>query len=610
MSWMKSQLARHTNPQHTKATLKDSFVGADAYIGYKDGVTLDPSVIATMASQPIVFACSLPEAEISYEAAMAAGAAIYASQMPESPNFMNVAMAYPGVFRGALDVRATRITKSMLIASVLALSGMIGDEALTPTHIVPTINDAVGATVARAVAQAAMESGVAQLLVSPQSVEKNVHTFLEEGSSAWVKPASKIKTWEAMTNDEKAMELRRRYQGVIETNTQGDLSNKALFNELYASPNVVKACREVQNDSAALYDLTCKKNLVAVITDGSAVLGLGNIGPGAGLPVMEGKAVLFKAFGAVEAFPICLATQNVDELLASIKALTPIFGGINLEDIAAPRCFELEERLIAETDIPIFHDDQHGTAVVVVAAMLNAVKAVGKPINTIRIAVNGAGASALSVSRLLLKAGVKDIVICDTKGAIYKGRTDGMNPFKDKIADLTNLSGVQGSLSDVVKNADAFIGLSVPKALTQEMVRSMATDPIVFAMANPTPEIMPDEAKAAGVRIMATGRSDFPNQVNNCLAFPGIFRGALDVQASVINDDMKLAAARAIASVVSDEEIAHGVIIPSIFDLSVPPMVASDVARVAIETGVARKLDVTPEQVAQKLAAFLAQPSA
>ncbi|MFM7390318.1 MAG: NADP-dependent malic enzyme [Vampirovibrionales bacterium] len=403
------------------------------------------------------------------------------------------------------------------------------------------------------------------------------------------------------------MELRRRYQGVIETNTQGDLSNKALFDELYAQTNVLKACRAVQEDAAALYELTCKKNLVAVITDGSAVLGLGNIGPGAGLPVMEGKAVLFKAFGGVEAFPICLATQNVDELLASIKALTPIFGGINLEDIAAPRCFELEERLIEETDIPIFHDDQHGTAVVVVAAMLNAVKAVGKPIGDIRIAVNGAGASALSVSRLLLKAGVKDIVICDTKGAIYQGRTEGMNPFKEKIAELTNLTGMQGSLQDVVKGADAFIGLSVPKALSQEMVRSMAQDPIVFAMANPTPEILPDEAKAAGVRIMATGRSDFPNQVNNCLAFPGIFRGALDVQASVINDDMKLAAARAIASVVSDAEIAEGVIIPSIFDLSVPPMVAAEVASVALATGVARKTDVTPQEVAQKLASFLAE---
>ena len=606
MNWLKSELARKTNPNNIKATLEESLQGADVYIGYQDGVSLKPETIKGMAENAIVFAFSLPQPEISYETAKQAGVAIYASQQANCPNHLNVAMAYPGIFRGALDVKATCINKQMLVAATLALAGMVEESALSTTHIAPSmLNEPVAASVARAVAMAAMETGVAQTLVSPQSIEKNVIRFLAEGSAAWVKPESTEKTYAAMTTDEKAMELRRRYQGVIETDTPVPMSNKSVFEQLHSLPNAVQACKAIQEDVAELYSLTCKKNLVAVITDGSAVLGLGNIGPTAGLPVMEGKSVLFKAFGAVEAFPICLQSQNTDELLSTIKALTPIFGGINLEDITAPRCFELEERLIAETDIPIFHDDQHGTAIVVVAAILNAVKAVNKPLETIRIAVNGAGASALSVSRLLLKAGVKDIIICDTKGIIYKGRTVGMNLFKEKIADLTNLSGLQGSLQDAVKGADVIIGLSVPGAFTPEMIKTMANDPIVLAMANPTPEIMPDEALKAGVRIMATGRSDFPNQVNNCLAFPGLFRGALDVQATVINDEMKLAAAIAIAGVVTAEDIANGVIIPPVFDYSVPPLVAKAVAKSAIETGVARITAVSPEAIAKKLADFL-----
>jgi malate dehydrogenase (oxaloacetate-decarboxylating) len=606
MNWLKSELARKTNPTNIKATLVESLKEADVYIGYQDCSSLASDALAEMAINPIVFAFSLPQAEISFQAAQAAGVAVYASQQAETPNHLNVAMAYPGIFRGALDVKATSINSNMLVAATLALAGMVEDADLSATRIAPAmLDEPVAATVARAVAMAAMETGVAQTLISPQSVEKNVIAFLAEGSAAWVKPENPNIPYASMTTDEKAMELRRRYQGVIETDTPVPMSNKAVFTQLHSLPNAVKACKAIQQDISQLYSLTCKKNLVAVITDGSAVLGLGNIGPTAGLPVMEGKSVLFKAFGGVEAFPICVQSQNTEELLSTIKALTPIFGGINLEDITAPRCFELEERLIAETDIPIFHDDQHGTAVVVVAAILNAVKAVNKPLDTVRIAVNGAGASALSVSRLLLKAGVKDIVICDTKGVIYKGRTVGMNLFKEKIADLTNLSGLQGTLHDAVRGADIFIGLSVPGALTPEMIATMAPDPIVLAMANPTPEIMPDVALKAGVKIMATGRSDFPNQVNNCLAFPGIFRGALDVQATVINDEMKLAAARAIAAVVTPEDITNGVIIPSIFDYSVPPLVAYAVAQSALETGVARITDISPEAIAQKLALFL-----
>ena len=592
MSWMKAQLARHTNPKNVIQSLESCFDGADAYIGYKDAVHIQANLIQRMAEKPVVFAFSLPEAELSFEEAMAEGAYIYASQQSEFPNALNVAMAYPGILRGALDVCATRLTRRMFVAATFALAGMVNDEDLSTTHLLPTMDARVAGTVARE-------------LVSPQSIEANVLKYMKEGSASWIKAPSTEKPYEAMTTDEKAMELRRRYQGVIETTTAVKVTDQKILEEIHAVPNAVKACRAIQEDPSEVYNLTCKRNLVAVITDGSAVLGLGNIGAGAGLPVMEGKSVLFKAFGDVEAFPICLNTQNVEELLASIKALIPIFGGINLEDIAAPRCFELEERLIAETNIPIFHDDQHGTAVVAVAAILNAVKAVGKNLNEVRIAVNGAGASALSVSRLLLRAGVKDIIICDTKGIIYEGRTVGMNEFKEKIAKLTNLTGMQGSLDDAVRGSDILIGLSVPGAFTQDMIRTMNPDPIVLAMANPTPEIMPHEAHAAGVRIMATGRSDFPNQVNNCLAFPGIFRGALDMRASVINEEMKLSAAYAIASVVTEDNLKNGVIIPSVFDLSVPPMVAKAVAQAAIDTGVNRVNEYTPDDIAHKLEAYL-----
>jgi len=319
---------------------------------------------------------------------------------------------------------------------------------------------------------------------------------------------------------------------------------------------------------------------------------------------MEGKAVLFKTFGGGEAFPICLRTQEVDEIVETVARIAPVFGGINLEDIAAPRCFEVEEKLTQILDIPVFHDDQHGTAVVALAGILNAIKAVGKSLSNAKIVINGAGAAALSVSKLLMKAGAEDITICDTKGAIYRGRKDGMNLYKNKIAEITNLSRSKGKLVDVMKGADIFIGLSVPNTVSSDMVRSMEIDPIIFALANPTPEIMPDEAYAAGAKLVATGRSDFPNQVNNSLAFPGIFRGALDVRARRINDDMKLAAAHAIAGLITPNEIEQGRIIPAALDFRVPPAVAEAVAKSALDTGESR-LVVDPKQVHAELKHYL-----
>lgn len=353
------------------------------------------------------------------------------------------------------------------------------------------------------------------------------------------------------------------------------------------TPGVAQPCLAISDDVELSYKYTRRGNLVAVVTDGTAVLGLGDIGPEAGMPVMEGKCVLFKRFGDVDAFPLCIRSKDVDTIVDTVALLAGSFGGVNLEDIAAPRCFEIEKKLKERCDIPIFHDDQHGTAVVVLSGLINALKLVNKKIEDIEVVVNGSGAAGIAITKLLMKTGLKNVTLCDTKGAIYEGR-EGLNPIKEEMAAISNRSMKKGQLKDVIAGADVFIGVSAPGTLTKEMVATMAKDPIVFAMANPVPEIMPDEAKEAGVAVMATGRSDFPNQINNVLAFPGIFRGALDVRAADINDEMKLAAAYAIAGIVSDEERCAEYIIPNSFNEKVTPAVAEAVAKAARETGVAR----------------------
>lgn len=365
------------------------------------------------------------------------------------------------------------------------------------------------------------------------------------------------------------------------------------------SPGVAEPCKEIESDVTKVYDYTSKGNLVAVVSDGTAVLGLGDIGPEAAMPVMEGKAVLFKTFAGVDAFPICLATKEVDEIVQIVKMLEPTFGGVNLEDISAPRCFEIEEKLKACTNIPIFHDDQHGTAIVTMAAMTNACRLVGKDLSEIKVVINGAGAAAIAIVKLLLSMGIKHAILCDRKGAIYKGRLEGMNKAKEKIAQHTNHEGVQGTLAEVMVGADVFLGVSGPGLVTQAMVRSMAKDPIIMAMANPTPEIMPEEAIAAGAKVVGTGRSDYPNQINNVSAFPGIFRGALDVRATDINEAMKVAAVYAIADFVGDQ-LSPEYVIPSALDPRVAPAVAKAVAQAAIDTGVAQAKDITPEEVAER----------
>ncbi|MED1780593.1 malic enzyme-like NAD(P)-binding protein [Brevibacillus fortis] len=397
---------------------------------------------------------------------------------------------------------------------------------------------------------------------------------------------------------EEALELHRKHQGKLEAVTKVPVRNAYDLSLAY-SPGVAEPCKDIFDDKSKVYDYTMKGNLVAVVSDGTAVLGLGNIGPEAAMPVMEGKAVLFKSFAGVDAFPICLNTTDVDKIVETVKLLEPTFGGVNLEDIAAPACFEIEERLKRETNIPIFHDDQHGTAIVTAAGLINALRVVDKKLEDIRVVANGAGAAGIAIMKLLISMGVKEVIMVDTKGIVYEGRPFGMNPVKEQMAKITNRSMLQGDLSDAMKGADVFIGVSVAGAVTQDMVRSMNRDPIIFAMANPVPEIMPQEAKEAGAAVIGTGRSDFPNQVNNVLAFPGIFRGALDVRATEINEEMKLAAVYAIADLITAEELNADKVIPSAFDPRVAPNVAAAVAKAAMETGVAR-ITVDPEEVKQK----------
>lgn len=385
---------------------------------------------------------------------------------------------------------------------------------------------------------------------------------------------------------ERSLELHEKNHGKVEVISKVKVENREDLSLAY-TPGVAEPCRKIYANPDDVYKYTAKGNLVAVVSDGTAVLGLGDIGPLAGMPVMEGKSILFKEFANVDAFPICLDTKDVDEIVETVKRIAPCFGGINLEDISAPRCFEVEARLKKELDIPVFHDDQHGTAIVVCAGLINALKVVGKKMEDIRVVINGAGSAGISICKLILQFGVGDVVLVDRQGALCPGE-EWMNPAQKAMAEVTNKDHQRGLLAEIIKNKDVFIGVSAPNLVTAEMVKTMAKDPIIFAMANPTPEIMPDVAKAGGARVVATGRSDFPNQINNVLVFPGIFRGALDVRATDITEEMKLAASRAIASLITPEELNEEYIIPSPFDKRVCSVVAKEVGRVAREQGIAK----------------------
>ena len=383
-----------------------------------------------------------------------------------------------------------------------------------------------------------------------------------------------------------SLKMHEEHKGKVEVVSKVAVKNRDDLSTAY-TPGVAEPCRKIRDNKADVYKYTCKGNMVAVVSDGTAVLGLGDIGPEAAIPVMEGKSILFKEFGGVDAFPICLDTKDVDEIVETVKRIAPVFGGINLEDISAPRCFEIEKRLKEELDIPVFHDDQHGTAIVVSAGLINALKLVGKPFDEANVVINGAGSAGISICKLLLQLGIGNVVLVDRQGALCPGQ-DWMNTAQAEMAEITNKDRQTGSLAEIMKGKDVFVGVSAPNIVTAEMVASMAADPIVFAMANPTPEIMPEEAAKGGVRVMATGRSDYPNQINNVLVFPGIFRGALDAKATGITEEMKMAAAKAIASIVTDDELKEDYIIPGAFDERVAKVVAKAVADEAIKLGITK----------------------
>jgi malate dehydrogenase (oxaloacetate-decarboxylating) len=600
MSWPKWEIAKQTNPAQERGDLATIIKAADVFIGLSEGGVLTGEMVQSMARDPIIFAFAVPEPEIMPQAAREAGACVVATGRADLPNQADVASVFPGFFRGLLDVRAHTVNDVMLLAAAHALADLVPDDRLNPDYIIPKVLDfQVAPAVAAAVARAAIETGEARVPTDPDWIADRVHSYVYEGT--WPVP-----TWTGgqMSLAEEAFELHRRYQGVLEIKSKIPIRDDYVLSMIYLAPGAVEPAREVREHPERVYDYTARGNLVAIVTDGSAVLGLGNIGARAALPVMEGKAVLFHTFGGVEAFPICVTTQDPDEIVEHVKRLEPTFGGVNLEDISAPRCFYIEGRLKKETDIPIFHDDQHGTAVVVLAGLLNALRLVGKEFKDVTIAVNGAGAAAIAVTRLLLSVGIGDLVLCDTKGTIFPGRKEGMNWIKEEMAEVTNKDRIRGTLPDAMKGRDVFIGLSAAGVVNPDMVRSMGRDPVVFALANPTPEIMPDLAHEAGAAVVATGRSDFDNQVNNSLAFPGIFRGALDVRARSINDAMKIAAAHAIASMVSDKDLKPNYIIPRGTDFRVAPQVAAAVARLAMETGEAR-ITVDPEAVATNLLSFV-----
>jgi malate dehydrogenase (oxaloacetate-decarboxylating) len=605
MNWAKSEVARLVGPQDVKGSLAEVIKGADVFIGLSAGGLVNREMVASMAKDPVVFALALPEPEISETEAKAGGAAVVATGQAGSENQIRSSLVTPGFFRGCLDVGANKVNIEMYLAAARALAALIPEEELSPTNIIPRQMDwRISPVVARAVAQAAQETGVAQMRpdeITPEKVYERTERYIYEGELAWL--PSEGQDYGKLSINEESLELHRRYQGCVEIYTKVPIKDEIIYNRLYAPGAVAEVCQKILNDAMAAYDYTCKNNLVAIVTDGSAVLGFGNIGPRAALPVMEGKAVLFKTFGGVEAFPICISTQETDLVVQLVENIAPAFGGINLEDISSPRCFEVERKLCDRLDIPVFHDDQHGTAVIALAALMNALNIVDRKLAEVKMVFSGAGAAAIATIKLLIQAGARNIVACDTTGIVYQGRPQGMNLIKQELAEITNPEKQKGSLADALKGAEVFVGLSGPNILTPEMVKSMAKDPVVFALANPDPEIHPDAAKLAGAAVVATGRSDFPNQVNNCLAFPGIFRGALDIRARAINDAMNIAAAQAIANLVG-KKLAPGYILPGAMDFRVPPAVAEAVARAGLASGTAR-IHIEPERVARHTREFI-----
>lgn len=588
MNWAKSYVAKETNPDQRSGSLREMMQDADVFIGLSTGDIVDKAMIESMAPDAIVFALAVPQPEILPDTAKAAGARVVATGRSDFQNTMDVSLVFPGVFRGLLDSGAANIRLRMMIYAAQALAAMVDDTELHADYIVPRIFDfRVAPSIAAAVVRGAIEAGEATRDTTPEQVYENTRRFVYEGRLEPARPS--VRSGKQSFREE-AIDLRERHRGVLEIRSKIPIRDHHILNLLYVPPRALVPAHVIRDDPSKVNELTAKGNLVAIVTDGSAVLGLGDIGPQAALPVMEGKAVLFQTLAGVEAFPVTLASREPDQIVEVVKAIAPSFGGINLEDISAPRCFEIEARLRQELDMPVFHDDQHGTAIVVAAGLINAARLRGDQISDMRIVINGAGAAGIAVAKLLIGFGAADIIICDRTGAIHRDRGERMDSSKQAIAEVTNFAIRKGDLQDVLPGSDVFIGVSAPDTLTPEMIKTMAKDPIIFALANPAPEITPSLAHEAGALAVATGRSDYPNQINNSLAFPGVFRGALDVKAREISDDMKIAAAHAIAELVTARQLSPEFLIPDSLDLRVASRVAEAVARSAQEHGLARDM--------------------
>ncbi|HET7094103.1 MAG TPA: malic enzyme-like NAD(P)-binding protein, partial [Thermomicrobiales bacterium] len=501
MNWAKAYLAKESNLDNLRGSLADMMQGADVFIGLSTGGVVTPEMVRSMAPDPIVFALAVPEPEINPTVAREAGARVVATGRSDYPNTMDVSLVFPGFFRGLLDCRARNIRLRMLLYAADALAGIIHPDEVHADRIVPQIFDfRVAPAIAAAVVRGALETGENGRDISPEEVAEKTRRYVYEGRLLPPRPSSR---GEHRTFREEAIELRQRHGGVLEMSSRIPIRDHHILNVLYVPPAALTPATVIKNDPAKVTELTSKGNLVAVVTDGSAVLGLGDIGPQAALPVMEGKAILFQTLAGVEAFPICLAARDPDDIVRIVADISPAFGGINLEDISAPRCFEVERKLRERLDMPVFHDDQHGTAIVVLAGLLNGAKLRGSALRDLRVTINGAGAAGIAVTKLLLATGVGDIVLLDRAGAIYEGRREHMDVSKREIAALTNRDRRKGNLADVIGGSDVFIGVSAPGVLTTQMIKSMAPNPLVFALANPVPEITPELAKEAGALAVA-----------------------------------------------------------------------------------------------------------
>ena len=596
MNWAKAYVAKETNREERKGSLAQMLKNADVFIGLSSGDIVTDDMIRSMANDPVVLAMAVPTPEIDPGLARAGGARVVATGRSDYANMLDTSLVFPGFFRGLLDSGSRNIRLRMLLNAARALADMVKPDELHADYIVPHIFDfRVAPQIAASVARTAIETGEASRDITPEEVAEKTLRYVYEGRLERPRPSIRSNGDDHSFVDE-AIDLRERHHGIIEIESKVPIRDHHILNMLYLPPAALAPSHVIREDPSQVYELTGKGNLVGIITDGSAVLGLGDIGPQAAMPVMEGKAALFRTLAGVEAFPLCLAERDPDTIVARAIAISPSLGGINLEDISAPRCFEIEEKLKAALEMPVFHDDQHGTAIVVLAAMLNASKLIRRDLSELSVVVNGAGSAGMAVTKLLMKSGVKDVVLCDRTGAIFDGRTVGMTKYKQEIAKITNLSKKQGSMADVLAGSDVFIGLSAPNTLTTEMVKTMAPNPLIFALANPNPEISPEDAILGGAFAIATGRSDYPNQVNNSLAFPGVFRGALDVKATEVSDEMKIAAAEAIANLVPNAKLNPEFLIPDSLDLRVAPRVAAAVAAKAYEQGLARGT-ITPEEI-------------